>query len=103
MPCSQSWREEFIERRIKGREEKERGTEREAEICLPLQRNGGKRAGVGGACLLEGPLPLRTIRELLTTCRGPSAAPQTLHLRLKGHQERGDTKSVKARGPRQMP
>lgn len=101
MPCSQSRKEEFIERRIKGREEKEREIEREAEICLPLQTNTGKR--VGGACVLEEPLHLRTVWVPLAVCRGLSAAPQTLHLRLKGHRERGNMKNVGARGPRQMP
>ena len=72
MPCSQSRKEEFIERRIKGREEKEREIEREAEICLPLQRNSEKR--VGGACLLEGPLHLHTVRVLHAVCRGLSTA-----------------------------
>lgn len=68
MPSSQSRKEEFIGRRIKGREEKEREIESEAEICMSLQTNSGKR--VGGACLLEGPLHLRTVRVLLVVCRG---------------------------------
>lgn len=48
MPCrAHKWK--FIERRGKRRKETE------AEICLPHQKNSGKRAGLGRTCLLKEP------------------------------------------------
>lgn len=58
MPCRQSLIEEFIERRVKGKEERKGNAERKKK--RKKRQGRAERKGVGGACLLRGPLHLHT-------------------------------------------
>lgn len=61
----------------KGKERK-REEEKERDRDLPSQRHSGKRAGVGGACLLKEPLHLSRVGT--APLSGPQGTGSSLHL-----------------------